>query len=99
VTRNGIEFAKRVGIVSSAILLVSGVLTLFWTFAVAHLITPIMDRKIAEEREARVRAQSMLAEKLSELSKDRIVLLAVIETPQGSERRKLVESIRQQWLR
>lgn len=95
-TPNGIEFAKKVGIVSTATLAGFGVLTVLWSITVASLIAPVIEKSVSGEREARVRADSALAARLSSLSHDRVILLAVLGS-EGTERRKLIASIRRQW--
>ena len=94
-----IQFVKRVGIVCAAALGVFGVITVLWSLAVAHLIAPVIEASVAGERIARVRADSALAEKLSTLSRDRVVLLAILEAQPGVERRRMLDEVRREWSR
>ena len=90
---NGIEFAKRVGIVCGAMLATGALVSALYTTATR----PIMEA-IADEREARIVADSMLASRLSGLSRDRIALLSVMEHPPGSRARDSeLRHLRREW--
>ena len=92
-TKNGIEFAKRVGVVCGALLATGALMTGVYTLATK----PIMNA-VAEERSARIVADSALGKQLANLSHDRVMLLNLLEYPPGSRERKIeVQTLRRLW--
>lgn len=98
-TRNGIEFAKRVGIVSGALLATVSLGGVLWSFTAATVLRPVIEQVVKEERLARIAADSTLAVQLSVLSRDRIDLLDYLGAKDRNEARLLLSRIRERWSR
>lgn len=94
---NGVEFAKKVGLVAGAALAVVSLGNTLGGFAVRQIVVPAMRQVMAEEREARARADTELAAAITQLSSDRLVLLAILEYPVGRERAEAVRRVRVEW--
>lgn len=90
---NGVEFVKKVGIVSGAVIAAGTIVSFVYGFATK----PIMDA-IADEARSRIAADERLADRLLDLSRDRIALLSILEHPPGSRARaEEIRTLRLEW--
>lgn len=99
-TANGVEFMRKVGIVSTAVATLIGLVL----FAHRAATQPIM-KAIQEETRARIVADSLarsdtreIALRLSDMSRDRFSIIEVLEYAPGSrERLQAIRMLRRQW--
>ena len=97
---NGVQFVKKVGIVAGAFLAVITAAQVLGGCAMRAFIEPV----IAQERQARIEADKIITEQLtknaraiSQVSQDRLDLLAVLEYPPGPARRREIDRVRRIW--
>ena len=95
--RNGIEFFKKVGVVAGAALAVVALGNTLGGFAVRQLVLPAIREVVAEEREARVKADVELSAAILQLSQDRLMILTILEYPPGPQRAAEIRRVREAW--
>ena len=95
-TRDTIDFWKRLGIISGAI---AGSATIvFWLSAQAWgIATSPITAAIAAERLARERADDRIVDHLASISRDRLDLVDVMMTAPGKDRDRKLSLIREKW--
>jgi hypothetical protein len=97
--KNGVEFARKVGIVAAAVIAVGTIASWVsgkaWTLAMAPIVTE-WKLSLGEERHARQIGDSVLVERMRRSERDRLDLIDMILTPQGERSAKAAE-IRSRW--
>lgn len=91
------EFSKRVGIVATAALAVLALANTLGGAALNAVVVPQIERIVERERLARVAGDSTLAVAVTQISRDRIALLAVVTQTPGPARTRMVERLMEQW--
>lgn len=91
-----VEFAKKVGIICGAALATISFVNLLGGFAISQVVKPAVQEMIAEERMARISADSSLAASLSSLSQDRVDILSILSR-NGVARARAMERARARW--
>ena len=97
-TANGLMFMRKVGTVATALVASGAIISWISGFAWTLATRPIVE-SIAEERTARVHSDSLLTERLSTISHDRIELLDIMSTPPGPKRDAKMALVRELWAR
>lgn len=90
----GIGFWKRLGIVCGAMLAAFALVSAIMTFMMTFFIVPAIGTVVGAEREARVRSDSILTVTMAKLSRDQVVLLALLAAP-PTRRPHMLHIIRQ----
>lgn len=89
---NGIEFAKKVGIVAGAVIACASIVS--WTWGLA---TQPLWAEIRNEQRARVQADSMLAVTIRGMQHERLDLIDIMLAPPGPMREKKLTETRARW--
>lgn len=93
-----LTLAKRATIYSAAFVSTFGAVVLFWTWTAAHVLRPEIQKVVAEERIARVAADSVMMDRVEQMGRDRIYLLSVLEARDARERKALLAEVRKAWI-
>ena len=99
---NGVQFAKKVGIVAGAFLATIAMGNILSGAVVKYMMQPVVADMVAEERRARVSADSLMTAQWAgvamKMSADRITLLEIMSTPPGSvQRERMIQKARRGW--
>lgn len=95
-TENSLELAKKVTIYGVAILTVIAVSGALSSFGMRLIVLPKMQEMIAEEREARQHADEVIIGSVTNISRDRIRLISIMEERSAQERVKLLQQFRKE---
>jgi hypothetical protein len=97
--KNGVEFARKLGIVAAAIIAVGTIVSYIsgkaWVMAMQPIVTE-WRTAMTEERYSRQLADSVLSWRMKRNERDRLDLLEMLMTPQDRRAAKAAE-IRLRW--
>lgn len=101
---NGMAFARKVQIVTGATLGVLGLLAFGQAVMLKSILEPAIANAMASvARDSAVRDSALLvrinanSNVIAGMSRDRIVLMTILETPAGPARQAFIAALREQW--
>lgn len=99
-----VDAFRRLGIVAGGVLATVTLLGLIWGAAVTLTIRPMMEKIARDNASAIVESErrgaardSVLGERLVDLSRDRVLILAVMEARDARQRTLALEAMRREW--
>lgn len=93
------SFIKRTGVIAAAIAAVGAIFMFVNGIFMAVEVKPAIGQLMAEERDARVKADLDLARYQAESMRDRGLILAALEAPTAKERSAYLQLMRERWMR
>jgi hypothetical protein len=101
---NGISFARKVQVVTGAAFGVLGLLALGQAFMLKSIIEPAIVNAVSRvDHDSAARDSALFVRidantnTIAQMSRDRIILMAILETTPGPSRQALIASLRELW--